>query len=125
MWGCCGGSVGKRGEPPTFGGLPLIRHPAPSLPCRPPQDVLLQGLIAAEFLKLYGDACEARGMGLRELFISCAWPLDNPEFGKLLQQLLLVRLTRVGWALARLGCSVCPACWLVRPLAAVVPLAAA
>jgi hypothetical protein len=53
------------------------------------QDVLLQGLIAAEFLKLYGDACEARGMGLRELFISCAWPLDNPEFGKLLQQLLL------------------------------------
>ena len=56
-----------------------------------PQDILLQGLIAAEFLKLYGDACEARGMGLRELFISCAWPLDNPEFGKLLQQLLLVR----------------------------------
>lgn len=53
--------------------------------------MLWQGLVAAEFLGLYGDACEARGMGLRELCISLAWPLDNPELGKLLQQLLLVR----------------------------------
>lgn len=73
--------------------LLLADRTCPWSPPLPPslQDILLQGLIAAEFLKLYGDACEARGMGLRELFISCAWPLDNPEFGKLLQQLLLVR----------------------------------
>ena len=61
--------------------------------------MLLQGLVAAEFLKLYGDACEARGMGLRELFISCSWPLDNPEFAKLLQQLLLVRGAEMGGTL--------------------------
>jgi hypothetical protein len=56
--------------------------------------VLWQGLVAAEFLHLYGAACEARPMGLQELFISLAWPLDNPELAKLLQQLLLVRPPR-------------------------------
>lgn len=58
--------------------------------------MLWQGLAAAEFLKLYGDACEARAMGLRELLIALAWPLDNPELPKLLQQLLLVRGRVVG-----------------------------
>jgi len=53
--------------------------------------VLLTGLMVAEFLKLYAEACEARAMGLQELYISAAWPLDNPELPKLLQQLLLVR----------------------------------
>jgi hypothetical protein len=66
------------------------------------QAVLWQGLIATEFLKLYGDACEARIMGLQELYISLAWPLDNPELARLLQQMLLVRvfagmLDRRGW----------------------------
>ncbi len=44
----------------------------------------------AEFLKLYADACEARPMGLHELYVATAWPLDNPELPRLLQQLLLV-----------------------------------
>jgi hypothetical protein len=66
--------------------------PAPAcLPAWFLQAVLWQGLIATEFLKLYGDACEARIMGLQELYISLAWPLDNPELARLLQQMLLVR----------------------------------
>lgn len=75
------------------------------------QAILWQGLVATEFLKLYGDACEARAMGLQELYISLAWPLDNPELAKLLQQLLLVRVCGVGWAGSVSGSAASPACW--------------
>ena len=57
------------------------------------------GLQAGDFVLFHAAAggvgliaCQwARAMGLQELYISLAWPLDNPELAKLLQQLLLVR----------------------------------
>lgn len=80
------------------------------------QALLYQGLMVAEFLKLYADACEARAMGLHELYVATAWPLDNPELPRLLQQLLLVR-GRAGRGRAAAGMQErskgerCRGCW--------------
>ena len=47
--------------------IPLGSTPTPGHPPAPScqQAVLWQGLMVAEFLKLYADACEARPMGLQ------------------------------------------------------------
>lgn len=66
----------------------LRAHPAPPAPT---QASLASALDVAEFLQLFGGACEAPTLDLPAVMSSVRWPLDGEGLGGLYNQLVLVR----------------------------------